>query len=466
MAGPETPAAAPEGAAREGAPRPPGPGPESLEAAFEHGLSLSTRAMHADDYINSHQAVAPPLHVSTTFRYHEDPDKLVFWGQPDPNATYDTHVYSRESAPNTTRMEAILTSAVGAPCLTYSSGLSALHALLTHLNPRRVAIEGGYSGAHGVVALLSRLTGLEALPSLSDESLARLGPGDVVHVETPLNPTGEARDLERLAAAARARGAYLTVDATFAPPPLLDPFRWGADAVVHSGTKYFGGHSDMLCGVLAVAPRWVGRREGGGGGGGGGSRLEAGGWVEQLRADRLVLGSVMGSMEGWLGVRSLRTLELRVERQSASAQRLVDWLVAAAAAGEEGQSSSSSSSSSPVAGLVVQVRHASQQAEAGEAGSWLRRQMPRGFGPVFSVVLDSEDHARRLPSRLRLFHHATSLGGVESLIEWRAMTDPRVDRRLLRVSVGVEAWEDLRADLLQGFRAIVDEDRAKGEGRG
>ncbi|KAL8303519.1 hypothetical protein RB600_007124 [Gaeumannomyces tritici] len=442
--------------------RPAGPGPEPLEAALEPGLSLSTRAMHADDYINSHPAVAPPMHVSTTFRYNEDPDKLVFWGQPDPNATHDTHTYSRETAPNTTRMEAILTSAVGAPCLTYSSGLSALHALLTHLNPRRIALEGGYSGSHGVVALLSRLTGLEAVPSLSDESLSLLGPGDVVHVETPLNPTGEARDLERLAAAARARGAYLTVDATFAPPPLLDPFLWGADAVVHSGTKYFGGHSDMLCGVLAVAPRWAvdnkttaqGQGQGQEGHEGKRGRLEAGGWVGQLRADRLVLGSVMGSMEGWLGVRSLRTLELRVERQSASAQRLVDWLVAAASKEGQGQGQSS-----PVAaGLVVQVRHASQQPEAADAGSWLRRQMPRGFGPVFSVVLDSEDHARRLPSKLRLFHHATSLGGVESLIEWRAMTDPLVDRRLLRVSVGVEAWEDLREDLLQGFRAIVDED--------
>lgn len=303
------------------------------------------------------------------------------------------------------------------------------------------------------------------LPSLSAQStLDRLGPGDVLHVETPLNPTGEARDLERYAALAKEKGAYLTVDATFAPPPLLDPFAWGADAVVHSGTKFFGGHSDMLCGVLAVSPRWAGKKKvgdggsgggegGGGGGGGGSSRLEAGDWVEMLRLDRLVLGSVMGSMEGWLGVRSLRTLELRVERQSASAQRLVDWFAA--------EVRKNAAAESPTARLVVRVRHASQQPEAADEDSWLRRQMPRGFGPVFSILLDTEEHARRLPSRLHLFHHATSLGGVESLVEWRAMTDPRVDRRLLRISVGVEAWEDLRADLLQGFQALVDEDGAK-----
>lgn len=352
-------------------------------------------------------------------------------------------MYSRDTAPNTVRMEAILSSILGGPCLTYSSGLSAFHAMLAFLNPRRVAIGAGYHGCHGVISLLGRLTGLKAVDlDCADEEL---GPGDVLHVETPLNPTGEARDLEFYAAKARRVGAYLTVDATFAPPPLLEPFRWGADVIMHSGTKYFGGHSDMLCGVLAVAPRHAAGTAAEGGQGGGGD------WIRRMRDDRLVLGSVMGSLEGWLGVRSLRTLELRVRKQSADATALVRWLADSIAP--------SAAANSVVKRAVREVRHASLQAErdGAEAAAFLQRQMPEGFGAVFSFVLRDETTARRLPSKLHLFHHATSLGGVESLVEWRAMTDRTVDRALIRVSVGIEGWEALRDDLVQGLEAVLRE---------
>ena len=86
--------------------------------------------------------------------------------------------------------------------------------------------------------------------------------------------------------------------------------------------------------------------------------------------------------------------------------------------------------------------------------------MPEGYGAVFALYLRSEEDARSLPSKLHLFHHATSLGGVESLIEWRAMTDKSVDKRLLRVSVGIEGWEDLKADLLQGLKALQAGEKA------
>ncbi|KAI1338574.1 PLP-dependent transferase [Xylariaceae sp. FL0016] len=426
-----------------------------LASRYQH-LSLSAQTIHADDYLNSHQAVAPPMHVSTTFRYSRNPEELSPWNNlnvrpltgkiqnyrslprsdpanlpTQPNNAHDSHVYSRDSAPNTHRLEAILTSILGGPALTYSSGLAAFHALLVHLNPRRVAIGGGYHGCHGVLKLLSRLTGLQVLDLDCED--AALGPGDVVHVETPLNPTGEARDLAAYAAKARRAGAVLTVDATFAPPPLLAPLRWGADAVLHSGTKYLGGHSDMLCGVVAVAPRHAG-------------------WVAGMREERLVLGSVMGSLEGWLGVRSLRTLELRVRRQSADAEALVRWLVG------EMREERGGGGGGVVREMVAEVKHASLQTEDLEGeDAWLRRQMPNGFGPVFAVYMKDAEDAKRLPSKLQLFHHATSLGGVESLIEWRAMSDLGVDKRLLRISVGIEGWEDLRDDLLQGLEALAKE---------
>jgi cystathionine beta-lyase/cystathionine gamma-synthase len=299
--------------------------------------------------------------------------------------------------------------------------------MIVFLNPKRIAIGDGYHGSHGVIRLMTKLTGVRQLDL--DCADAELGPGDLLHVETPLNPTGEARNLAFYADKARRTGAVLSVDATFAPPPLLDPFAFGADIVMHSGTKYFGGHSDMLCGVLAVAPR------------------RAKEWLPGLFEERLFMGSVMGSLEGWLGIRSLRTLELRVCKQSADTENLVRWLA-----------TEKTRQGSVVHNAVAKIKHASLQVSSeGEMPGWLKTQMPRGFGPVFALYMKDEDQARKLPSKLNLFHHATSLGGVESLIEWRAMTDAGVDKRLLRLSIGVEGWEDLRDDLVQGFEALAKE---------
>ena len=252
--------------------------------------------------------------------------------------------------------------------------------------------------------------------------------GDVILLETPVNPFGISFNIEEYARKAHSRGAYLIVDSTFGPPGLQDPFKWGADLVMHSGTKYLGGHSDMLCGVLVTR------------------RAD---WHQSLSNDRVHLGSVMGSMEGWLGVRSLRTLEIRVQRQSENAFKLVSWLDAAL-----NESSSSSEDTRIIKETVESITHSSLQ--KGDMG-WLSRQMSGGFGPVFSLTLKEERLSRFLPTRLNFFHHATSLGGVESLIEWRALTDSTVDKRLLRVSIGLESWEDLRDDLVAGLKAVVAE---------
>lgn len=297
--------------------------------------------------------------------------------------------------------------------------------MLVHLNPKVVAIGDGYHGCHGVLDIHQRLTNVKKVDLFDEHAWdeAGLGKGDIVHVETPLNPTGEAYNLAYFAEKAHERGAYLTVDATFGPPGLQDPFVQGADVILHSGTKYIGGHSDMLCGILVV------RRDD---------------WWKALWTDRLLLGSVMGSFEGWLGLRSIRTLELRVQRQSQSATDLVKWLVD----GLNGQGKDSE----VIKKVVHRVQHASLQKDD---MTWLKRQMPNGFGPVFALWMKSSDLARSLPSKLRLFHHATSLGGVESLIEWRRMSDDKVDERLLRVSIGVESWEDLKRDFLEGFTALA-----------
>lgn len=306
--------------------------------------------------------------------------------------------------------------------MTYSTGLAAFHAIMVLLNPKRVFIGDGYHGVHGNIDVMAKLTGVR---KLSLDQLDQVEQGDIIHIETPLNPTGEARDLHYYSEKARAVGAYLTVDSTFAPPPLQDPLQCGADIVLHSGTKYIGGHSDMMCGILVIHPRRV-----------------AQGWIDTLYSERLVLGNVMGNMEGWLGLRSLRTLELRVKRQSSTAQTLVNWIH------DEMQDSSS------VVGQVVDsIRHASLQEEDLQDG-WLKRQMSGGFGPVFAIWLKTTEQAKQFPSKLYIFQHATSLGDVESLVEWRAMSDSTCDKRLLRISCGVEDPTDLKMDLPRGFRAL------------
>ena len=187
----------------------------------------------------------------------------------------------------------------------------------------------------------------------------------------------------------------------------------------------------MLCGVLAVK-----RKE----------------WLPRMLEDRVFLGNVMGSLEGWLGVRSTRTLELRVKRQSETAMQIVDALDGALSGHTVGTGLSQGDVDA-VRAVVAEVKHASLQASD---MSWLRKQMPNGYGPVFSIVMKTSDFARRLPSKLQLFHHATSLGGVESLIEWRTMTDSTVEKTLMRVSIGIEDSRDLLDDLLQGFRVLAE----------
>lgn len=385
------------------------------------------------------------MHVSTTFRYPSDPEKLVPSVDPivrinssshepeSPTPTILTHpqeefdgknyVYSREFAPNATRFEAIASALLNGHAVSYASGLAALHAALVLLNPRRVSVGEGYHGSHDVIGVLSRLSGLQKRPL--DCPATDLGEGDVILLETPVNPFGTAFSIEAYAQKAHSRGAYLIVDSTFAPPGLQDPFVWGADVVLHSGSKYFSGHSDMLCGVLAT---------------------QRGDWHKQLLADRVALGHVMGNLESWLGVRSLRSLEVRVQRASQNTAHLISWLNDALNA----PSPSPESEEHIVQAALQDIFHASLQDEP-----WLKKQMPNGFGPVFAIVLRNREFARVLPSRLDLFQHATSLGGIESLIEWRALSDSRVDQKLLRVSVGLEDWRDLKADLLQAFRAIV-----------
>ncbi|TGZ80657.1 PLP-dependent transferase [Ascodesmis nigricans] len=398
---------------------------ERIEISTQPSTTLSpqthqpiTLSIHAADHLNPVPDIAPPLHVSTTYRYSPP-----FTPASSGNSTYfsdpvpPNYIYSRLTSPSTVSLETTLTHLLHGHATVFSSGLSAFTALLLRTNPKRLLISGGYHGCHGAAHVLQRVSGME----IRDLHTTAPQAGDLLHLETPENPTGIAHPIRVYAEKAHAVGALLSVDATFAPPPLQDPFAEGADWVMHSGTKYFGGHSDMLCGVLVSKD------------------LEQ---VKLLKEERMYIGGVMGSLESWLGVRSLKTLHLRLERQSRNATELVRWLKDEV----EGK------------GVVEKVmEHCALQArKEGEEGEWVRKQMPGGYAPVFSALLKTREMAQKLPGELDLWLHATSLGGVESLIEWRALSDPSCDQRLLRFSVGVEDVNDLRRDLENGFKKIAE----------
>jgi cystathionine gamma-synthase len=312
-------------------------------------------------------------------------------------------VYARTDQPTRRRLEAVLGALEGGHAVTYASGQAAATAALMHLRPRRVLVaRGGYHGTHAAIDAL-RPFGVEQAPLDADPE-----PGDVLWLETPKNPTCEIQDVAAHADRARAARAHVVVDSTFATPVLQRPLLLGADLVMHSATKFLAGHSDALAGVLVARDPAV---------------------AEALRAARTVAGSVPGALETWLVLRGVRTLGLRVRQQTATATRLAAFL----------------------APRVARVWHPSLPSHPGHT---LAKKQMRGPGPVLSIELETERAARALPAHLELFRDATSLGGVESLIEWRRRHDPEAAPTLLRLAVGVEDPEDLEADLARALDRV------------
>ncbi|GBE79576.1 Uncharacterized trans-sulfuration enzyme [Sparassis crispa] len=381
-----------------------------------------TDLVHADDQLHGPE-VAPSISVTSTFRA-EQPLTSTTVGSDDHD--FDplnpiNHVYSRYTQNVSSRAEKVLSKINGGYAITFASGLAASYAALVHLKPKRVAITGGYHGCHLTIQVYKQSRG-EGLPIIGiDDSFQ---PGDLCWLETPLNPTGEARDIQYYADKVHAAGGRLIVDSTFAPPPLQYPFNWGADVVLHSGTKYFGGHSDLLCGVLIVptVDEW-----------------------KQLWQYRTFLGSMMGSLESWLLLRSLRTLHLRVPRQSQTATGLAKWL---------NQAAGGKAADGIPTGVIDKVWHSSLQGKDAR-GFEPSIQLEGGYNPTFAIFMTNDEYARLLPHKLKYFVPATSLGGVESLIEQRIQSDPGADPRLIRISVGVEDLEDLKNDLRRAFQEIV-----------
>jgi cystathionine gamma-lyase len=373
------------------------------------GHGFATRAIHAgQDADPATGATVVPIYATSTYTQRA----------PGQHKGYE---YSRSGNPTRTALETCLASLEGGERgLAFASGLAASTAVLSVLRPgdEVVAAADLYGGTYRLLERVFKPWGLNAnyTDDPSPEGFARLiGPKTkLVWVETPTNPLLQILDIAALAELAHRAGALLAVDNTFASPYLQQPISLGADLVVHSTTKYLGGHSDVVGGAV------VGRRD----------------LLAPIAFYQNAAGGVPGPFDAYLTLRGLKTLELRMQRHCANARRLAAWLA------EQPR--------------VERVYYPGLPAHPGH--ELARRQM-RDFGGMVSLRLKGgAEAARRFLTGTRLFSLAESLGGVESLVCHPAtMTHASipaevrlargVDEGLIRLSVGVEDVDDLQEDL-------------------
>ncbi len=369
--------------------------------------TLSAQALgHVDETTG---AVTPPIHLSTTFERDAD------------NSYPKGFVYTRSGNPTYDVAEDLLARLEnGAGALIFSSGMSAAVAPFMTLRP------GDHVLAPTVMywALRNWLLdftaqwniGIDFFDVNNPESAAGLvqpGKTKLVWIETPANPLWDCLDIAWFAQLAHGAGAKLCVDSTAASPVLSRPIEHGADLVMHSATKYLNGHSDVLGGALITA--------------------KADQWWTDIRRVRTDHGMVMGPFEAWLLLRGMRTLHLRVRKASDNAMAIAEHF-----------------HNHPKVASVLYPglpTHATHDVAA--------KQMEGGFGGMLSLRIEGgEKAAIKTAAHLELIHRATSLGGVESLVEHRASIEGKgtpVPADLLRFSIGIEDVGDLIQDLEQAL---------------
>ena len=377
----------------------------------KRGLSVATIAAQAGGYIDAASGgVVPPIQPSTTFAR----DRSY---QPHPTG----NIYARDDNDVGRIAEALLAQLDNAEAaLLFPNGMAAIAAVFRAL-PGGATVLVQSQIYWGTTKWLREfcarrsVTLIEA--DLSDigqaQSLCAQHQPDLVFIETPSNPWLRTTDIALVAEATHVAGGRLVVDATAATPILTRALDFGADIVMHSATKGINGHSDVLAGVLAT-------------------NAPADSHWQAIAIDRHDAGAVIGSFEAWLLIRSIRTLPLRVERMSQNAQAVAEFLQSHDA--------------------VAQVFYPGLPDFEGH--SVAKRQMAGGFGSLLSFcVKGGAVEALRVAGRLNLFHRATSLGGVESLVEHRHTIEPHtgIPESLLRLSIGIEDVQDLCADLEQAL---------------
>jgi cystathionine gamma-synthase len=371
-------------------------------------LRFETLAVHAGSSVDpATGAVTPPIHLSTTF-------------ERAPDASFPSGFnYTRSGNPTRRSLETCLTALEGgADAAAFSSGQAATFAVFQSLGPGAhvVAPEDAYYGTPDLLVDHFGPWGLEStLVDMTDlDAVGRaIRPSTrLVWVETPSNPRMKVTDIAAVAAIAKAAGALVACDNTWATPLLQRPLALGADLVMHSTTKYLGGHSDILGGALVTK--------------------EAGELWARIRKVQVTAGGVPSPFECWLVMRGIRSLPWRMRGHSFNALAIARFL-----ASHPG---------------VEQVHYPGLETDPGYAIA--SRQMVHPGGMLSFLVRGGRDEAIAFTNRLEVFTRATSLGGPESLIEHRASVEgprTRAPENLLRVSVGLEHHEDLIEDLARAL---------------
>jgi cystathionine gamma-lyase len=377
---------------------------------------FSTRAIHAgQDADPATGATVVPIYATSTYT-QEAPGK------------HKGYEYSRSGNPTRTALETCLAALEGGERgLAFASGLAATTAVLSLLKPgdEVAAAADLYGGTYRLLERVFRPWGLVAryTDDPSPAAFARLiGPKTrLVWIETPTNPLLQILDIAAIAEVAHKAGALLAVDNTFASPYLQQPLALGADIVVHSTTKYLGGHSDVVGGAV------VGRRE----------------LLQPVAFYQNAAGGVPGAFDAWLTLRGIKTLAVRMDRHCANARRLAGWLAE-----------------------QPQVEKVYYPGLPDHPGHDLARRQMRDFGGMISIRLrGGKEGAVRFMTHTRLFSLAESLGGVESLACHPAtMTHASIpaDQRhargvtdgLVRLSVGIEDADDLQEDLHRALGGV------------
>ncbi len=375
---------------------------------------FETIALHAGQEPDPQTgAVVPPIHQVSTFK------------QDGVGGLRGGYEYSRSANPTRSALEECLAAIEGgARGLAFASGLAAEDTLLRAVckpGDHVVIPNDAYGGTYRLFAQVLTRWGLEYTPvPLSDADAVRaaIRPNTTaVWVETPTNPLLSIADIAALASVAHEAGALLVVDNTFASPYLQQPLSLGADVVVHSTTKYLGGHSDVIGGALIASTSELG---------------------DQLAYYQNAMGAISGPFDAWLVLRGIKTLAVRMDRHGENAAAVVDMLA-----------------SHP------RVRRVLYPGLPEHPGHDIAAKQMRGFGGMVSFQVEGgEDAAVALVNRTEIFTLAESLGGVESLIEHPgrmthasvAGSPLEVPGDLVRLSVGLEHSHDLVADLQQALR--------------
>ena len=309
--------------------------------------------------------------------------------------------YGRYDNPTWRAFEEALGELEGGRCLSFASGLAAVSTILDLVanGEKVVAPRHAYNGSLGQLADLEargRITSHLVDIEDTDAVVAACEDASLVWIESPTNPAMEIADIPTITKAAHAAGAYVVADNTFATPILQQPLEWDVDLVVHSATKFIGGHADLLMGAIVTRDEQL---------------------YGVLKGRRDLVGAIPGAFEAWLALRGLRTLPLRMERSQANAAEL--------------------------------VRRLRERPDVDEV------RYP-GFGGMISIVLPNGGIADLVQHSTRLWIYATSLGGVESTLERRRRwkSEPAtIPDGLIRLSVGIEDVEDLWEDLVQALDA-------------